>query len=304
MQRTANPCTPVRFRPQPPFRNMKISIIGFGFVGKALFNALDKTVTVFKVDPKLGTSVSDLKTFDPDCTFLCLPTPMHDDGSQDISIVMETLLKIKEINITSLIVIKSTIHPGNIRKIKKIFPDFVYNPEFLREKYADYDFINSKLIVFGGNKSSRDKLGEIYEKYTCCSTKDYIHTDPEAASLVKYAINSFLATKVIFFNEFKNLLLSSDSKEKWENFIKIISKDIRIGSSHMDVPGHDAREGFGGACLPKDSTAIVAYADSMDLDMTLIKTVIKTNNQIRASYNTKTDREKEQNIVYKDKEEQ
>ncbi len=283
---------------------MKIAIIGFGFVGKALFNALDHKVKVLKVDPKLGTSVSDLKEFDPDCTFLCLPTPMHDDGSQDISIVMEVLLKIKEINIASLIVIKSTIHPGNIQKILRIFPDFVYNPEFLREKYADHDFVNSKLIVFGGNKSSSVKLAEIYEKYTCCSTKDYIHTDPQAASLVKYAINSFLATKVIFFNELKNLLLISDSKEKWENFIEIISKDIRIGSSHMDVPGHDKRKGFGGACLPKDSSAIVAYADSMDVDMTLIKTVIKTNNQIRASYNTKTEREKEQNIIYKDKQEQ
>ena len=282
---------------------MKIGIIGYGFVGKALFNALTDKVTVLKVDPKLGSSVAELKKFKPDCTFLCLPTPMHDDGSQDISIVLETLLKIKEINITSLIVIKSTIHPGNIQRIQKIFPDFVYNPEFLREKYADDDFINSKLIIFGGKKSSRDKLGEIYAKYTSCRTKEYVHTDPEAASLVKYAINSFLATKVIFFNELKNLLVSSNSAEKWENFTEIISKDNRIGNSHMNVPGHDGRKGFGGACLPKDSSAIIKYADSMDIDMTLIKTAINTNNQIRASYNTKTDRENEQNIIYKDKEE-
>ena len=302
MQRPAKPFTPVRFRIQPPMV-MNIGIIGYGFVGKALFNALNDDVTVLKVDPKLGTTVEQLKKFEPDCTFLCLPTPMHDDGSQDISIVMETLLKIKEIDITSLIVIKSTIHPGNIQRIQKIFPDFVYNPEFLREKYADDDFINSKLIVFGGKKSSRDKLGEIYEKYTRCRTKEYINTDPEAASLVKYAINSFLATKVIFFNELKSLLVSSNSTEKWENFIEIISKDNRIGSSHMNVPGHDGRNGFGGACLPKDSSAIIKYADSLKIDMTLIKTTISTNNHIRASYNSKTDRENEQNIIYKDKEE-
>ena len=84
MQRPAKPFTPVRFRIQPP-RIMKIAIIGFGFVGKALFNGLDEGVDVLKVDPKLNTSIKDLLEFKPEVVFICLPTPMKDDGSQDIS---------------------------------------------------------------------------------------------------------------------------------------------------------------------------------------------------------------------------
>ena len=61
MQRTANPCTPVRFRPQPPDKKMKVAIVGFGFVGKALFNAFDKSIEVLKIDPKLGTNLKDIE---------------------------------------------------------------------------------------------------------------------------------------------------------------------------------------------------------------------------------------------------
>ena len=68
----------------------------------------------------------------------------------------------------------------------------------------------------------------------------------------------------------------------------------------MDVPGHDQRYGFGGACLPKDSNAIVNYAESIDAKLDILKTVIKINNQIRAKYNSNTDREDEQNIFFGD----
>ena len=277
---------------------MKIGIIGYGFVGKALAEALTNDVQVCKIDPKLNTSIDDLKNFKPEVIFICLPTPMLDNGIQDISIVKNTILELNKFITDEIIVVKSTVHPGNINEIKLICPRFVYNPEFLREKHAKEDFINSDLIVFGGDQEFADSLANIYSNHTKCINKEYIFTDVTSASLIKYTINSFLATKVIFFNEINSIFKLADSNESWEDFTKILSKDSRIGNSHMLVPGHDGRLGFGGACFPKDINALLKYAESNDLELSLIKNVIKTNNKIRASYNNKTDRENEQNINY------
>lgn len=283
---------------------MKIGIIGHGFVGKALAEALTNDVQVCKIDPKLDTSIDDLKNFKPEVIFICLPTPMLDNGIQDISIVKNTILELNKFITDEIIVIKSTVHPGNINEIKLICPRFVYNPEFLREKHAKEDFINSDLILFGGDQEFADSLANIYSNHTKCINKEYIFTDVTSASLIKYTINSFLATKVIFFNEINSIFKLADSNESWEDFTKILSKDSRIGNSHMLVPGHDGRLGFGGACLPKDINALLKYAESNDLELSLIKNVIKTNNKIRASYNNKTDRENEQNINYSHLEEE
>tara|TARA_Y100000991_G_C21900928_1_gene318031 strand:- start:61 stop:900 length:840 start_codon:yes stop_codon:yes gene_type:complete len=279
---------------------MKVSIIGYGFVGKALFNAIKKNVTVQKIDPKLNTHIKDLEKFRPNLIFISVPTPMNEDGTQNISILINIIEEIKTMNLVSLVVIKSTILPNYVLEIQNILQDLVYNPEFLREKHANEDFISSSLIVFGGTNKATKKLAEFYDEYLDCINKDYIFTDVVTAALVKYTINSFLATKVIFFNEIFQLFNASGSSESWKTFIKTLSRDPRIGHSHMNVPGHDKRFGFGGACLPKDSNAIVNYADSLEANLEILKTVIKINNRIRAKYNKNTDREDEQNIFFKD----
>ena len=299
MQRPANPLTPVRFRIQPPLNIMKIGIIGYGFVGKALAKGLDDNVEVFKVDPILNTNLNDLNNFNPDLIFICVPTPMNEDLSQDMSILKKIIEEILSLNFDCLIVLKSTVLPIYIQEIETLIPNFVYNPEFLREKHAEEDFINAELIIFGGSKDSSDILANFYRNYSKCISTDYILTDPTAASLIKYSINSFLATKVTFFNEINALFMSSGTKEVWKNFITAISKDSRIGSSHMDVPGHDGRLGFGGACLPKDSTAFSIYAENENRSLSVLKTAISANNNIRATYNVRTQRELEQNIKFK-----
>ncbi len=277
---------------------MKIGIVGFGFVGKALFNGFLDNAKVLKIDPKLDTSVKDLKKFNPEIIFICVPTPMNNGGDQDISILENVLEDLIKNNIKAPVVIKSTVHPGNITRIKEIIPSFVYNPEFLREKHANEDFINSTLIIFGGEKNHSNFVANVYSKYTKCLNKDYIFTDQVSASLIKYAINSFLATKVIFFNQFHDLFNALDANESWVNFTNYISKDSRIGDSHMMVPGHDERYGFGGACLPKDTSAITKFAHQHNVELSLIKHVIKSNNKIRASYKDLSDRENEQNITF------
>jgi UDPglucose 6-dehydrogenase len=278
---------------------MKIGIVGYGFVGKALFNAINQPSSVIKIDPQLGTTLHDLAKFNPDYIFICAPTPMSDDEFQDISIVRKIIIDIKKLNIKGLIVIKSTILPNYLNEIEEINGEIVYNPEFLREKSANEDFINSNLIVFGGNKKNCDSLAYFYNAHTKCISREYVFTDLITASFIKYTINTFLANKVIFFNQLNKLFNSMNPSDNWENLISYVSLDSRIGNSHMDVPGHDGRYGFGGACLPKDSKAFYEFSKSMNEPLSLLNEAIRTNNLIRSEYNTKTDREIVQNISYK-----
>ncbi|MDA9112766.1 hypothetical protein N9J91_03640 [Gammaproteobacteria bacterium] len=278
---------------------MKIGIIGYGFVGKALEDGLNDNVQIIQIDPKLHTKVKDLKNFEPDAIFICVPTPMNEDSSQDISILINVINEINQLNLNTLIVLKSTILPNHIQEIETLMPEFVYNPEFLREKHAAQDFINSKLIVFGGSDISCKLLADIYKNYTNCICKDYVYTDPITASFIKYSINSFLATKVTFFNELNQLFQDSGAQDSWESLTNAIARDERIGNSHMQVPGHDGRLGYGGACLPKDSNAFSIYADRQNKKLNVLKSAINTNNSIRATYNRPTERELEQNIKFK-----
>lgn len=278
---------------------MKIGIVGFGFVGSALASVITDKSRIIKIDPKLNTNIDDLANFKPHLTFICLPTPMSDNGTQDISSLTSVLNEIKEADIDTTIVIKSTISPDNLKKLLKINNDLILNPEFLREKFANEDMRNSKFILIGKRIENYQILKDFYTISTICNAEDFYITDIATASLIKYSINSYLATKVIFFNELKNIFNESESSEDWENVIKIISSDERIGSSHMMVPGHDNRHGFGGACFPKDTKALYEYSKKIKKEFSLLNKAITINNHIRAEYNTLTDRELEQNVNYK-----
>tara|TARA_B100000401_G_scaffold437220_1_gene382313 strand:+ start:56 stop:898 length:843 start_codon:yes stop_codon:yes gene_type:complete len=280
---------------------MKVAIIGYGFVGKAVYSAIREDVDIVKIDPALGTDLNDLLNFKPDFIFVCLPTPMQSNGSQDLSILKNVFNQLKENKLSGNIILKSTVTPENLLALNSKI-DFVYNPEFLREKTAESDFINAKLILFGGSEQLCKEASRFYLKYTKCKQKEHQLTDQLTASLVKYSINSFLATKVIFFNQLKSLCQATGEDLDWENLIKITSIDERIGDSHMNVPGHDGRNGFGGACFPKDIAALDSFSSKLDFDFSLIREVIKINNQIRSVYNEPIKREVDQNISFNDEE--
>ena len=278
---------------------MKVGIIGLGFVGNALEKVINSNVSIIKIDPKLNTSVRDLENQECNILFVCVPTPMDEGGGQDLKIVTKVLNEIEKYSTDSLVVMKSTILPDKIESLSKGFPSFVYNPEFLREKHAFEDLKNWSFFIFGGDKKNSKKLANFYKFHTSCKGTDFNYTDLKTASLVKYAINSFLATKVVFFNELRNIYVNSGTEGSWNDFVQLISKDIRIGSSHMSVPGPDGRFGFGGACFPKDTSALESYAKNLNAHMELLEKVISVNNDLRSAYNETTKREKEQNINYK-----
>ncbi len=282
-------------------KKLKLAIVGHGFVGKAMDWGFDISVEKYIVDPNYNSSVSDLSKFKPDMVFICVPTPMGSDGSQDSSIIKAVIKDLNKYCSSAIKIIKSTVLPSVLDGLNSIENNLVYNPEFLREKHANKDFINSNVIILGGDKDITRKVSRAYLNHSKCKTKEHIFTDIKSASLIKYAINTFLASKVIFFNELHNLFENAGVSDSWQDIIGAISKDERIGESHMNVPGHDGRKGFGGACFPKDSLALVKYADENQCNLKVLKAVIKSNNKIRKQYDDLESRETEQNVSFDDK---
>ena len=278
---------------------MNIGIIGYGFVGKALAEGIKDDVNILKIDPKLNTTTKDLIEFNPEIIFICVPTPMNDDGTQDIAILKNVIEEVSIYCPSAIIVLKSTVLPSYISSIDNKINSLVVNPEFLRENFAYEDFINADLILFGSNNLSYSKyVSNFYKKYTKCINKEYVYVDVITASLIKYTINSFLASKVIFFNEVKKIFDNSGTNDSWADFIKALSLDQRIGGSHMEVPGPDGRYGYGGACFPKDTNALYNYSINIGVEFELLKKVISLNNNIRADYIKPTSREIENNIGF------
>ena len=283
------------------YKKLKLGIVGHGFVGKATDWGFNKRVSKFIVDPLLDTNILDLKEFEPEIVFICVPTPMSDDGSQDSSII-ETVVKELVLHCpNSIKVIKSTVLPSLLDELHKLDPKLIYNPEFLREKHANLDFVNSEMIIFGGDRNISTQVSNAYSRHSRCKTKEHIFTDLKTASFIKYSINTFLASKVIFFNELHSIYEKLDVKDSWDSIISVISKDSRIGSSHMHVPGHDGRKGFGGACFPKDSLALIKFAKNYDVDLNSLISTVKVNNKIRSEYKELDSRESEQNVTFDDK---
>jgi UDPglucose 6-dehydrogenase len=272
---------------------LKIGLVGFGFVGKAVAHGFRNNV-LYLIDPTLGTSISDLSGKNPDVIFICVPTPMSKDGTIDSSIVESVISQIKTDPslADSFIVLKSTVTPDIVDRLQKTVSNFIYNPEFLREKTAEEDFVNPSMHVFGGSPDNTSVLSYIYRKYSSCKEAPEFHMTAKEASFVKYSINTFLASKVLFFNQMKQLmdLHSAD----YNTVIDAVGADPRIGLSHTMVPGHDGKPGFGGACFTKDTAALSKFADGT---LSVLDEVISRNNEIRSMFEL-DEREKAQNVHY------
>lgn len=270
---------------------LKLAIIGHGFVGKAVdygftHNMVEKTI----IDPKYGTTAKDLPD-DIDIAFVCVPTPMGNDGRIDASILHSVMRELLEIDSIKLILIKSTVTPDIIAKYSSVV---VYNPEFLTERSAKEDFINPQFHIFGGDPQSTKLAHDLYSTFSLCNPCQSYFMTAQEASFVKYAINSFLALKVTFFNQLYDAVGDADvGQVNFAPIMKVIGLDSRVGHSHTKVPGPDGKQGFGGSCFPKDVSAFAAFSNRL----TLLKECIKINNTYRSKYEL-DEREKEQNVNY------
>lgn len=277
-----------------------IGIVGLGFVGKAIFNGFkNERTNVVCADPLLGTNIDYVLSHDPCVVFVSVPTPSTSNSDIDTSIVESVIQELEEKRNgrNYLIVLKSTVIPTVITKLKNKTHHFVYNPEFLRENNADKDFLTPDLSVFGSDSiDDSNRLYAIYREFSNCSMCDIHFTSPEEAALIKYTINTYLATKVMYFNQLYQL--ASSLNLSYDAIKNAVSSDKRIGCSHMTVPGPDGRFGFGGACFSKDIPAFIYMSKNLNSELSILKEAWNKNCDVRNSYDTKDDRELEQKVTF------
>lgn len=274
---------------------LRMAIVGAGFVGKAVdYGFPDKNCTKTLIDPKLGTSVSDLKGLPIKVTFVCVPTPMGLDGSIDASI-LESVVAELLVMTDGIVVVKSTVVPDIIDALC-VNPRVVYCPEFLTENNANEDFVNPFMHVFGGNSFYTEMLENIYKLYSSCKICPTYHMTASEASFVKYGMNSFLATKVLWFNQFHDIIEKFGGN--YNTIRNAIGTDARIGHSHTMIPGHDGRRGFGSACFAKDCPAFINFAAKQSEPFTVLTEVVRKNQDIRNSYGDPLPREVEQKVNF------
>lgn len=269
-------------------KKLKLAIIGHGFVGKAVdYGFTNNLVEKIIIDPKYGTTTKDLPK-DVDIAFVCVPTPMGDSGSIDASILNRVMMDLLEMYNIKLIIIKSTVTPDIIKKYSSVV---VYNPEFLTERAAKEEFINPQFHIFGGDPQFTSLAVDLYTTFSLCNPCPVYCMTAEEASFVKYAINSFLAMKVTFFNQLYDAV--SDTDANFSVIAKVVGVDKRIGASHSKSPGPDGKQGFGGSCFPKDISAFTSFSTRL----TLLEECIRINNEYRSKYEL-DEREKAQNVKY------
>lgn len=275
----------------------KIAIVGYGFVGKAVevgFRNPENDIMI--VDPYKGyANIDDMENYNPDYTFVCVPTPMGEDGNIDATIIKNVVSKLQSMA-CGVVIIKSTVTPDLVQEICK-YKRFVYNPEFLTERNALNDFLNPQFHILGGHPEFTKKVKNLYKYNSNCNPAPFHYMTAVEASLTKYGINTFLAMKVVWFNQWKDLTDSLDAR--YNVVSNAIGSDPRIGHSHTKVPGFDGKKGFGGSCFPKDTHAIWNFGmdDWGKETLSVLGEVIRANNSYRSKYDL-DEREIEQGVKF------
>ena len=227
----------------------------------------------FSTDLKKSIKESDI-------IFICVGTPTKKNGSSaDLSQIYEVAKFIgKSINKFKIIITKSTVPVTTGDQIEKILLkknskkkfSVLSNPEFLREGEAIRDFIYPDRIVVGSNDKKANRIMKNLYSPLISKGAQYLSTSRRAAELIKYASNSFLATKITFINEIANLCEKTGINV--EDISIGMGLDKRIGSRFLR-----AGPGYGGSCFPKDTKAITSTADKFKTNLSVIKSVIKSN---------------------------
>ncbi len=260
------------------FDRPKIGIVGLGFVGSAVRSSMEIHCDLVLVDkdPSKGShTFEDLKKCEG--VFVCVPTPFGNDGHCDTSALEFVLEKLKDYE--GVIISKCTAPPLVYKELNKKHANLVHAPEFLTAANASIDYINGKFIIIGGKvKAYRDQAEKII-KIGQSNAEKIAHCTIEEASLAKYTINSFLATKVTFMNEIYQLAEAIGADYKIVSWMATL--DERIGNSHMRVPGPDGQFGFGGMCFPKDTSALLKYAEEVGVALNVLDAAVKKNTLLR-----------------------
>lgn len=251
---------------------MRLIIAGYGFVGRAVEYSFKQYCDLYIVDPKYNKNrISDAEA---DGVIVCVGTPANGDGTCD-STAIESVFE--EIPQHVPVLIKSTVALENFERLVQRFPNhkITLSPEFLRAVSANEDFAAQEYVILGGGDIDfwltvfRERFPRIHH-FTCTHRE---------AILIKYAENSFLAVKVGFFNHLRELsnIIGAD----FETVRHHLTQDRRILPDHSYVPGPDNRLGWGGHCLPKDTSAMLHTARQHNYDFEILEATVSYNKKIR-----------------------
>ena len=305
---------------------MSIAVIGQGFVGGSLTTVFSERGEHVYVYDKLGkvapggmnyfhrpqtketvypTSIAEFVNACESTSgfsgvyFVCVPTPMYEDGSPDISIVEDVLGLLSVAPYSSdypdrIAVVKSTVPPGSTEKWNKAFGDrglhVIFNPEFLTEANAVNDMREQNRIVLGGPRPFINTVRNVFQR--AFPKIPIIKTSSTTAEMVKYVTNCMLAVKVSFANEVAQICEALDADGlniDYDKVVEYAKVDRRLGDTHWSVPGpvptHDGRyvRGFGGHCFPKDINALMSVARQYDVEPTVMQAAWNKNLEVRTS---------------------
>ena len=277
----------------------KIGVVGNGFVGGAVkfgFSpqvGCDAEVRVYDKNPDKSTHSLEETVNESDFIFLSVPTPANEDGSINIDIITSALDDINEVHNgkDNAILIRSTVIPGTTWALQTKYPNLniLFNPEFLTERSANFDFINQSRFIVGNSGAqlnqgkSEEFVDLIKDRFGDCVA--VMETSYETAELIKYMSNCFFATKVSFMNEMYQIAEKIDAN--WDEAVSGFVADGRIGHSHLNVPGHDGKFGFGGSCFPKDIQAMIDFAEMFGLNPSVLKGAWEKNLEVRSEQDWK-----------------
>jgi UDPglucose 6-dehydrogenase len=262
-----------------------VGIIGNGYVGSAIAAAFAHTnyVKIYDINPSKSTHTLEELCTESEYIFVCVPTPASSDGAQDLTHIYKALRDIAKccaaVDSDPLIIIKSTVVPGTTQYLAEDTGlEIAFSPEFLTARTAMQDFANPDRIIFG---CRHERIG--------CELKslfkerfpgaNYIVTSIEEAEFIKYMVNTFFATKIIFMNAMRGF--ASKKRYDWNRCLEGFASDHRIANSHLEVPGHDKVPGFGGACLPKDLKALITIFKDADINPVLLEVINEINDSYR-----------------------
>ena len=259
---------------------MKIGIVGHGVVGEAIkegFEYLEHDVLVH--DTKFwDTSVSDL--IDTEICFLCVPTPQREDGKCDTSIVESVVRELLQVDYRGLIAVKSTVTPGLVDSLSEKFniKNICFVPEFLRERCASYDFIHNHDLCVVGVYSDEDY--QLVKKAHGNLPKSFRQCTPIEAEFVKYFNNVYNATLITFANSFSAICESMNVD--YGKIKEVITQRNHIQDIYLN--SSEDTKGFGGACLPKDTSALNELAKDVEkYDISFFEDILKQNSEFETT---------------------
>ncbi len=266
---------------------MSVGICGVGFVGDALLHSFkQKEINCVTYDKFKEEHPGPFSSFlGCDFVFVCVPTLFNEALQEfDKSAIKETCAKLAEIEFSGAVVLKSTVEPGTAQALASEFPSLrlVHNPEFLTARSARQDFHHQSHIIIGPASQSAAELAQklrVFYQNLYPSAAVSVCESSTVSECAKLMANSFYAAKVQLCNEF--YLMCQQLGISYADAMTLVIRNGWISTMHTQVPGPDGKLSYGGACFPKDTSAMASLMKRLDSRHAVLDAVIREQKEMR-----------------------